>query len=456
MLTVGLILLGVGAVLAGCVGGGGDNSRSNSPEATVEPTIGEGASAGPLDDVPLKSDAPKEQPNPEEDLSQDSESSLERMVIEDLVFAGAFRLGAGEFGASSLNYAVGALAYNQANHSLFIVGHTDQSAVAEFPIPPVGQQPVMADLPESAEPIQPFVDLLAATPDGNPDLLDRITGMLVVDDALLVNAETWYDAGGGNTHTSLLVPDASNLGEDVSGFYRLEGAAQTGGYMAPIPAPYQDSFGADFLVGWSSVYSITSRYSIGPSLWTFDPRQVIDSDLAPGEIVQATPHLNFPFSDHMLDLRAVEYAPQGELGPFEPASSLWNIKSRGRYGFIIPGSRTFAVLGSSAGLENGIGYKAVQDDGNLCGGPCPYTAADRYNYYWLFDVDEILAASEVYEPRPYDFGVWSLPFDEGGEHQVVGATFDPDGGVLYVGLGGAGQVGDYDKVPLILTFKIAG
>ena len=156
----------------------------------------------------------------------------------------------------------------------------------------------------------------------------------------------------------------------------------------------------------------------------------------------------------MLAERAVEYAPQGEPGPFEPASPLWNIKSRGRYGFIVPGTSTFAVLGSSAGLESGIGYKAMQDDGNVCGGPCPYGAEDSYNYYWLFDVEEILGADEVHDPRPYDYGIWSVPFDAEGQHQIVGATFDPEEGVLYVALDGAGQIGNYDNTPLILTFKI--
>ncbi len=89
----------------------------------------------------------------------------------------------------------------------------------------------------------------------------------------------------------------------------------------------------------------------------------------------------------------------------------------------------------------------------MCGGPCPYTAGDSYNYYWLFDVDEILAATDVYDPRPYDYGKWSVPYDDGGRHKVIGATFDPAKRVLYVALGNAAQVGDYDRPPLILTFQ---
>ncbi len=377
------------------------------------------------------------------------------MAIDDLVFTGAFRLKNGDFGVSNINYAVGALAYNPANDSLFIVGHANQSAVAEYPIPEAGMQPAVADLPESADPLQPFADVLAATTDGNPDSLDRITGMMVVDGALIVNAETWYDAPGDNTYTTLVVPDVDNLGANVGGFFRLDGAVHAGGYMSPIPAAYQEAFGAGYLTGWSSVYSIVSRYSVGPSLWTFDSADLLDPGLSSGESVTATAFMNFGFSEGRLGDRAVEYAPQGQAGPFEPASPLWNILSRGRYGFIVPGTRTFAVIGSTGGLENGIGYKAVQDDGNLCGGPCPYTAGDSYNYYWLFDVDEILGADNVFDPRPYDYGKWSVPYDNGGANKVIGATFDPDGGVLYVALGNAAQVGTYDRPPLILTFQVS-
>jgi len=72
---------------------------------------------------------------------------------------------------------------------------------------------------------------------------------------------------------------------------------------------------------------------------------------------------------------------------------------------------------------------------------------------WFFDVDEILAAENVYDPRPYAYGKWSVPFDDGGRHLVIGATFDPATSTLYVALESAAQVGDYDRPPLIVTFQ---
>lgn len=101
------------------------------------------------------------------------------------------------------------------------------------------------------------------------------------------------------------------------------------------------------------------------------------------------------------------------------------------------------------GVESGIGYKITQDDGNVCGGYCAYAADDESNAYWLFDVNDILAAHDVHLPRPYASGSWSLPFDEDGQHPIIGGTFDSATSTLYLALGDAGQVGTYDRPPLL-------
>ncbi|MFH2010260.1 MAG: hypothetical protein ABI333_26915 [bacterium] len=372
--------------------------------------------------------------------------------IDDLEFAGAFRFTNGDFGISNVNYAVGVLAYNPEHHSLFIVGHDHQTAIAEYPVVTPGMQTVVADLPETGDPLQPFADVLDTG--GNPEALDRITGMLWVDGSLIVNAEQWYDAPGDNVDTTLVIADADDLEGARDGYFELSGAAHSAGYMGPISAAWQADFGADYFTGWSSVYSIVSRYSVGPSLWTFDPADLLTGSASTDPQITATAFMNYAYGGTLLSAGALDWAAQGELGPFPPADPLWNILSRGRYAFFVPGTRTFAVIGSTAGLETGIGYKAVQQDGAVCGGPCPYGTDDYYNYYWLFDVAEILAAENSFDPQPYAYGIWEIPFDAGGEHAVIGATLDPDGGTLYVALGNAGQLGDYDRPPLIITYTL--
>jgi len=318
-------------------------------------------------------------------------------------------------------------------------------------------QEAVVDLPVSNAPLQDFVPFLNKNPTlPNPDELDRITGMLVVNGSLIVNGETWYDAAADNTDITFVVRDADDLAGTIDGYFKLNGAAHAGGYMGPIPGEWQGPFGANYYTGWSNVWSINGRYSIGPSLWTFDPSDILNNAASTSPNVTTQTWQNYPFGGAHINSGNIglPYAPQGTQGPFQPAQPLWNTKSAAFYGFFVPGTDTFMVLGRSGGMASGIGYKAVQEDGSVCGGPCTYGLNDSYNFYWLFDVKDIVAATNVSDPQPYDYGVLSVPFDEGGKHTIIGATFDPVGGVLYVALEGAGQLGRYDYVPLIVTYNI--
>jgi len=175
-------------------------------------------------------------------------------------------------------------------------------------------------------------------------------------------------------------------------------------------------------------------------------------------VVLTQPKLNYAYSGSdsatHLSKRALEWEPQGTPGPFPPADALWNPLSAGRYGFFIPGTKTFAVIGHTAALQSGIGYKAVQSDGYTCPGPCPYDPADYTNYYWFYNVDDILSASELYEPRPYAYGSFDVPFDGDGTRPIIGATFDPTNNTLYLAVKDAAQLGTYDRPPLIVTYKL--
>ena len=82
------------------------------------------------------------------------------------------------------------------NHSLFIAGHAQHNAVAEFAIPSVlGTGNVVEDRSRSStrrsNHSSPFLD---DAPTANPDGIDRIDGLFVDDENLIVNAERWYDA----------------------------------------------------------------------------------------------------------------------------------------------------------------------------------------------------------------------------------------------------------------------
>jgi hypothetical protein len=274
--------------------------------------------------------------------------------------------------------------------------------------------------------------------------------MLVYDGALLVNAEQWYNGDANNRDTTVVVDDANQLDGSKTGLYEMSCRALGAGYMGKIPEQWQSSFaGATHYTGWSSVYSIVGRYSVGPSLYTFDPDDLLFGDVLGNPEVATTPYMTFPFQGGNF----LSEGGTGSTGLNNPADPMWNILSKGRYGFFVPNSDTFAVMGSSGGVTSGIGYKITQNNGNLCGGYCPYDSDDTHNYYWLFDINDMLAAGNTWEPRPYAYGTWDPPFGDSGDHSIIGATLDDENGVLYMALEKAGQVGNYDRPPVIVTFE---
>jgi hypothetical protein len=415
----------------------GDSSGTGDDTATDDGGTNEDAVTN--DDAATTHDA---------DAPEETTVDPDLLSIEDLAYLGAFRVSSDDFGVSNSNYAVGTLGFNPENNSLFLAGHAQHNAVAEFAIPGLGTATDVPSLPIVETPLQPFTALLDASPHGNPEAIDRVTGLFCIDGSLIVNAELWYDAAGTARDTTLLVRDADALGGTVDGYFELDGAAHAGGYMAAIPEEWRTALGGTHLVGWASNYSIVSRYSVGPSLFVFDPLDVSGSSAGAEGPIATRVWTDFPHAgEHYLGADALTTV-EGS------APALWNFLSRAVYAFIVPGTRTFAAFGSSGGVDSGIGYKIVQDDGNECGGYCAYHADDYYNYYWFFDLDDILAASEPYEPRPYAFGRWSVPFDDGGEHRIIGGTFDESGRVLYLSLDAAGQVGDYDRPPVIVAFRV--
>jgi hypothetical protein len=426
-------LLLAALVLPGCgdSGGTGDDSGIDDGGTSEDATA--------TDDAVTTDDA---------DAPEETVVDPELLAIEDLEYLGAFRVSSEDFGVSNSNYAVGTLGFNPENDSLFLAGHAQHNAIAEFAIPTLGTATDVASLPLVETPLQPFTAVLDASPHGNPDALDRVTGLFCSDGSLLVNAELWYDAAGTARDTTLVVRDADALGGTVDGYFELDGAAHAGGYMAEIPEEWRTALGGTHLVGWASNYSIVSRYSVGPSLFVFDPQDLVGSSAGAEGPIATRAWMDFPHAgEHYLGTDALTTV-EGS------APALWNFLSRAVYGLIVPGTRTFAAFGSSGGVDSGIGYKIIQDDGTECGGYCAYHADDYYNYYWFFDLDEILGASASYEPRPYAFGRWSVPFDDGGEHRIIGGTFDDAARVLYLSLDAAGQVGDYDRPPVIVAFRV--
>lgn len=372
-------------------------------------------------------------------------TDLPLLTIDDMSYSGAFALPAATFGESNMNYAEGPIEY--ADGTIFVVGHSHQNAIAQFEVPALVESTSIADLATASAPIQPFVTVLDRASGGNPQGLNRISGMEVHGGQLIVNAYEYYDAPADNDQTTLVVSNADDLdGADVTGFANLAGAARSAGWITELPSEWQPTLGGSHVVGHSSGIPIIGRASVGPSAHIVDGDDLLGA--VPGGTIETSRALEFSLAEPL----------QSDLSNTTGTNDLWTHLSRARFGFVVPGTRTYLTLGSSGGHDSGVGYKITQDDGNLCGGYCSYEAADNSNYYWLWDLDDLLdvqagtlAPSEV---RPYDAGPLDIPFQTDGFNPIGGGTFDAATGTLYLTvLRANNEVGRYSNPPIVVAYR---
>ncbi|WP_299875553.1 hypothetical protein [uncultured Cocleimonas sp.] len=388
----------------------------------------------------------------EQDIAQDIAQStpteinlpLGLQATLDIEYLGAFRALAG--GDSSSDYAVGILGHNPDNNSLFMVGHSHHNSIAEFAIPDEFSLAEEASDILKADVLQEFVSILDKRDIGQQT--NRIDGILFYKQNLLVTSEIWYDAAGTNKDNLQVFSNPNDLASSsFKGMLQIQGGARSAGYMSKIPANLVSTLGSEYLVGWASNHSITSRYSQGPSLNLFNPQDAVDADITVDNTVAVEAKMVFPFEDGK-QIVADSNSYKLDISP------IWGPVSKAKYGFIIPGTSLFMAVGSHGGIHSGIGYKITQDNGNLCGGPCTYEADDNYNYFWLFDVNDMLTAEDPWLVQPISYGKWSHPYDKAGKHNILGASYDDATSTLYMSLSNAGQVGTYDRPPLILAYKV--
>lgn len=81
----------------------------------------------------------------------------------------------------------------------------------------------------------------------------------------------------------------------------------------------------------------------------------------------------------------------------------------------MPGTRTYATFGHSGGHVCGVCYKCTQNNGNLCGGYCPPDANDNYQFYWLWDMNDLIQVKndeiESFDVLPYDYSEFATLFE---------------------------------------------
>jgi hypothetical protein len=365
---------------------------------------------------------------------------------DDFEFAGAFRLPADRFGSSELNFSQGPIEVGATGESLFVVGHAHQQEIAEFPIPALLVSERLTELEMAGPPIQTFASVLDRV--SNPQSIDTITALELAGDALVVSAIEYYDAPADNSHTTLVARDAGDLaGSAVDGFFSLEGGAHAAGWISDVPAEWQAALGATSVAGASSGMPIISRLSVGPSAFVFDRGAIAGAGSTPG-----------PVSTRALLDYDLEHPLHDDLMNDGGDNDLWTHLSRAVYGFIVPGSRTYATIGHSGGhAETGVCYKCVpMGETAECGGYCSIDPGDYSLYYWFYDVADLVAVQEGrMEPhavRPYEHGPFTAPF---GRREIGGGAYDAARGLLYLSMQRADdEQGEYANPPVIVAFRI--
>lgn len=406
-----IVLAGVVLVLSGC-GSSQDNDNSTNDDGT-NPVSGE---------APLVS-------------------------ADDFTFVGGFTLPGTGYGESSMNYATGVM--EQSGNSLFIVGHAHDDMIAEFAIPDLVNSELISDLNSAGDPLQ-FAPVLNRVDGGNSQNIDQITGLELIDGKLVINGIEYYDAAADNTSTTLVAADAFNLASSaITGYLELSGAARASGWISDVPAEWQARLGGQYLTGGSSGGPFISRHSVGPSAFILKKPSILNASAAEPAI--ATTRL----------LEFTEENPlHADLLNNAGNNNLWTHTDSAVYGFIVPGSRTYATFGYSSGHKSGIGYEITQDDGTLCVGYCAYESSDVANFYWFWDMNDLLAVKngemEAFAVRPYAYGEFQLPFQTSATYnQVGGATYDAATRTLYFSVLTADNTqGDYANPPVIAAFSV--
>jgi hypothetical protein len=360
-----------------------------------------------------------------------SQDALPQRLLhaDDLIHTGSFTLPDIPGDDEGFAFANGTIAFNAANHSLFVVGHDWYERVAEVSIPePGGQASLLQPLTD------PFEGRLR---DINPRDVNRqrIGGMFVVGDQLILSAYSDYDA----EHTARASHFVRTTNLSARGVVKGPisvgslGAAFTAGYFAPVPPAWQSPLGGTLLNGQCCLNIIT-RTSYGPSVSVVDPAAII----ALNNPARAVPLVAYPEN-------------RQTLGPWDGSYSdarPFNGTSRIR-GVVLPeGTASVLFFGDQGmgrfcyGDEDGCADPERRDQGNHA---YPYQP-----HVWAYNAHD-LAHVRAGRRRPWDlkpYATFRMPVLT--RAAVGGAAVDPSTGRIYV----TELRGDGDK-PRIHIFEVS-
>jgi hypothetical protein len=368
-----------------------------------------------------------------------------------LHYEGAFRFSTATYGDSRMPYTSGTFAIAKNSRDFYIVGHTQHQGIAEFSLPQLKTASKTSELNIAID-LQPFSLILKNKKRlENTQKLDRISGMELIEGELFVNAVEFYDAPGDNNQTTFIIRQPQDLKQSkVDGFFKLQGRAHAAGWLSKIPKSVRNDFIGSYLLGYTSNYAINSRSSIGPSAFTSN----IDA-------FAGLPESNGLIPTHKM----MDFSTKNPIHPDQynnhKKNNIWTEVSYAAYGFINPNGKYYILVGNSGGHDSSIGYKIKQNNGNMCGGPCAHDAKDYYNYYWIFDVQDLLKAQnnkiKSSAIQPIKVGKLALPFQPSNNvKKLIGADFDYASSRLWMLIENVdNSQNEFEAAPVMVIYKLS-
>lgn len=381
--------------------------------------------------------------------------------LSNVQYLGAFTISQNNGGDLRTGYSDGMLGFrppdgsNGTYGSIYSDSHVYGLAIGEWQIPETLGDPSInnkSNLP-SATVLQPYKKIFDMQGATNTYNLNRFYMFgQVVNGRLPISMTIYYRASNESINNTIIINDPKDLeNTTTSGWLFVQGEDKACNFMNKVPSEYQSSIGSDWMVGAGGKFAIVGRLSNGPSMYGFDITNYTPGDSSittfekmyyPNNDNNLTGRGGFNqlenswFSGYFNDFhneRAIRhycdqlgldtssssaYEAWTQTDPKEdwanltpPATGtvndLWVENSRACCGFIVPGTKTYLVVGTTRGRRYGCGYKLYYLDGNgPGGGGHALDPSDEDCYYWAYNMDDILSAVNPYDPVPYDWGVW--------------------------------------------------
>lgn len=399
------------------------------------------------------------------------------LLPTDLQYLGSFRLDYVTGQDARLGFSKGRIAVSPATNSFFISGFPFLS-IAEFSIPELTKTDVLSEMKKTGPALQEFSlfnDRIPYKTEKNN--IRNMGGMELIDNKLVVTVYDPYDANDGDgfdVDNLMIIENPFDLeNSEVRGYVGMNDKMLATGWLSPIPTNLQEELGGDYLTGGARMASVNSRWSQGPSAYSFNKQNLLN--IKPGEVVPNIRLQNYPVDNRMAEDSFNYPRPYTEDCPsfVKDASQwkaecvlendLWTEVSRAAYGVIVPGTGTYLTLGRMGGRRYGMAYKNTPIGRTTsCSGECPHVWSDWDNYVWLFDVQDLIdhknGLTNAYDARPYEYGPIEIPGQEvegeGRIATIIGADYDEINNRLYIVMM-ADNEGGFETIPLIAVYQIA-